>query len=124
MYVITAVADQVNPNMSVEKRMGKTLKIAGVSILITSVTDCIAFLMSGTSRLPALKSFCIFAGMGVLFDFIFEITIFSSFLALDMRRQKKGKPECCGLCCCKPTSWFFCCGKCTPRDTLKESLES
>lgn len=86
MYVITAVADQINPNMTVEKRMGKTMKLAGVSILITSMTDCIAFMISGTSRLPALKSFCIFAGMGVLFDFIFEITLFSSYLAYDMRR--------------------------------------
>lgn len=71
MYVITAVADQINPLMTIQKRMGKTLKLAGVSILITSVTDCVAFLVSSISRLPALKSFCIFAGLGVFFDFIF-----------------------------------------------------
>ena len=89
------------------------MQLAGVSILITSVTDCVAFLVSGMSRLPALKSFCIFAGVGVIFDFILEVTIFSSFLARDLRRQKLGKRECCGLCCCKATSCFFCCGKCS-----------
>ena len=71
MYVITAVADQVNPHMTKDKRMSKTMRIAGVSILITSLTDCVAFLVSAATELPALSSFCIFAGMGILFDFFF-----------------------------------------------------
>lgn len=101
MYVITAVADQVNPHMTKWRRMGKTLRIAGVSILITSLTDCIAFLVSSATNLPALSSFCVFAGIGILFDFIFEITLFTSFLAYDLNRQSRGRGDCCGACCCK-----------------------
>ncbi len=116
MYVITAVADQVNPRMTRSRRMEKTLRLAGVSILITSLTDCVAFLVSGATNLPALSSFCIFAGVGVLFDFIFEITVFASVLAYDLNRQTKGRGDCCGLCCCKQTVWICCCGKLRPKD--------
>lgn len=101
MYVITAVADQINPLMTMSNRMGKTLKLAGVSILITSLTDCIAFLVSSISHLPALNSFCIFAGLGIFFDFLFEITVFSAFLTYDLDRQSRNKGDCCGLCRCK-----------------------
>ena len=71
MYVITAVADQVNPRMSYKRKIGKALKLGGVSILITTLTDAVAFMLSGFSTLPALRSFAIFAGFGVIFDFLF-----------------------------------------------------
>lgn len=71
--------------MVLSKRMGRTMRIAGVSIFITSLTDFVAFLVSATSALPALRSFVIFAGFGILFDFIFEITIYSSFLAFNLQ---------------------------------------
>lgn len=120
MYVITAVADQVNPKMTSKRKMAKTLRLAGVSIMITSITDFVAFMVSGLSALPALKSFSIFAGIGILLDFVFEITVFSAYLACDMRRQSRNKAECCGACCCKPTSCFFCCGRLTPKSELKD----
>ena len=70
--------------MIISKRMSKTMRLAGVSIFITSLTDFVAFLVSASSALPALRSFVIFAGFGIFFDFIFEITIYSSFLACDL----------------------------------------
>ena len=57
--------------MVISKRMSKTMRLAGVSIFITSLTDFVAFLVSASSALPALRSFVIFAGFGILFDFIF-----------------------------------------------------
>lgn len=101
--------------------MGKTLKLAGVSILITSLTDCVAFLVSSATNLPALSSFCVFAGIGILFDFIFEITLFSAFLAYDLDRQSRGRGDCCGGCCCKETVWICCCGKLRPKDQFNDS---
>ena len=69
--------------------MGWTMKLAGLSIFITSLTDFVAYLVSASSSLPAIRSFVIFAGFGILFDFIFEMTIYSSFLAFNLQRQKK-----------------------------------
>ena len=116
MYVIAAVVDQVNPRMVYKRKIAKALKLGGVSILITSVTDAVAFMLGGMSSLPSLRSFAFYAGLGVVFAFLFEITLFSAYLALDLKRQEKKRRECCGLLCCKPKSCFFCCGKCTPSD--------
>ena len=121
MYVLTSVADQVNPRMTYGRRIAKALKLGGVSILITSITDAVAFMLSGLSSLPSLRSFAIFAGVGVIFDFIFEISFFAGFLALDLRRQEKQKKEFCGLLWCKSSSWVFCRGRCLPKDEFKQN---
>ncbi|RMX44018.1 hypothetical protein pdam_00012962 [Pocillopora damicornis] len=47
--------------------------------------------------LPALRSFCIYAAIGVLADFILQATLFTALLAIDARRQKKKRD---GFCCC------------------------
>ena len=41
--------------------------------------------------LPALKSFCIFCGVGILIVYIIQSTFFVACLALDQRRIIKGK---------------------------------
>ena len=121
MYVITAVVDQVNPKLISRRRIAKALKLGGVSILVTSLTDAVAFMLSGLSSLPSLRSFAIFAGFGVIFDFLFEISFFASCLTLDLRRQKQGKKDLCGLLFCKASSCFFCCGKCAPSGEWRDS---
>lgn len=110
--------------MEYKRRIAKGLKLGGVSILITSFTDAVAFMLSGLSSLPSLRSFAVFAGLGVLFDFFFEISFFASFLAIDLWRQEKQRKEFFGLLFCKPRSWFFCCGKCTPKDECEEAGNS
>jgi len=86
MFVITSQIDRLDPAMSVEEKMKKGISHAGASITITSLTNCIAFLLGSLTSLPALSSFCVFAGVGVLFDFIAELTIFSGFLVYDLKR--------------------------------------
>ena len=124
MYVIVAVVDQLNPRMSYKRVVAKALKFGGVSILITSFTDAVAFMLSGLSSVPALRSFAIFVGAGILFDFIFEISFFASFLAIDLWRQERKGKDCCGLLFCQPKSWLFCCGKCTPKDECEEAEQT
>lgn len=101
--------------------MAQTLSVAGVSILLTSITDCVAFFASSFSSLPALESFSIFAAFGVLFDFFFQVTFFAAFLTIDLRRQKNQRKDCLGLCSCNPRSFFFCCGRCVPIDSIDPS---
>lgn len=101
--------------------MSQTMAVAGVSVLLTSVTDCVAFVASSFSSLPALQSFSLFAAMGVLFDFFFQVTFFAAFLAFDLNRQKNNKNDCLGLCSCRPRSFFFCGGKCLPTDHIDPS---
>merc|ERR1711881_253039 len=49
--------------------------------------------------LPALGWFCQFSGIGVIFCFTFQITIFLPCLVLNARREEATRFDCC--CCCK-----------------------
>ena len=67
---------------------------AGVSISITSITDILAFALGCSSRLPALATFCAFAAVGILADYLLQISFFVGCMALDARRQASSNPDC------------------------------
>ncbi|GMH38046.1 hypothetical protein BSKO_05930 [Bryopsis sp. KO-2023] len=93
-FVIVGAYSKSNKAGSVEDRIGETMRHAGASIFVTSFTDLIAFCVGVYTQLPALKGFCIFAVFGILFDFLFQITFFLAFLALDSRREVRAKLGC------------------------------
>ena len=49
--------------------LGVTLR----GITITSITDFIAFGIGASTILPALRSFCMFAAVGILSIFVFQV---------------------------------------------------
>ncbi|XP_067028540.1 patched domain-containing protein 3-like isoform X3 [Acropora muricata] len=124
MFVIVQAWDNI-PSDVVKKRgipeaIGLTLKHAGCSITLTSLTDFLVFMIGATTILPALKSFCIFAGIGILADFALQTTLFTAFLALDARRQDKKLDSCC--CCMKLRKGYTESG-CGRRDLLQEFMD-
>lgn len=71
---------------SVPVKIGLMLKHAGVSIVITSFTDIVALLIGAITILPSLKSFCMYAAMGVFFIFCYSVTFYVAVFTLDLRR--------------------------------------
>lgn len=71
---------------------------AGMSITVTSFTNMVAFAIGMTTVMPFLKSFCMFAAMGILFLYIYEIMFFVSCLVYDERRLAAKKDS----CLCRP----------------------
>jgi predicted RND superfamily exporter protein len=88
-----------SPETSIGERIAMTAKSGGVSILVTSLTDALAFLIGSTTKLPALSAFCIYAGLAVIFCFIYMIIFFLPFLAFDAMRAESNRFDC--FCCCK-----------------------
>ncbi|KAJ8042861.1 Patched domain-containing protein 3 [Holothuria leucospilota] len=78
MFILISTWRKTYLKNSVEERMKDTLADAGVSITITSLTDFLAFLIGSISPLPAIKVFCLYAGVAVLFDLFYQITLFGS----------------------------------------------
>jgi predicted RND superfamily exporter protein len=93
--------------LPVEERIKLGLMHSGSSITITSLTNCIAFFLGCYTSLDALKSFCFFCGLGIVFLYLSAITIFTAFMTWDIKRQVEQRGDCCGACCC---SERYCCG--------------
>lgn len=90
MFVINACWSTVcesDPKKSLPVKVGLTMKHAGVSIVITSFTDIVALLIGAITILPSLKSFCIYAAVGVFFIFCFTITFYVAIFTLDLKRM-------------------------------------
>ncbi|XP_062500022.1 patched domain-containing protein 3-like [Corticium candelabrum] len=98
MFVILSswenLDEKTHKEKSISERIGLTLKEAGVSVTVTSLTDLVAFLVGASTVLPALQSFCVFAGIGILFDLIFQVTVFTAFLAIDGSRVDARRDAC------------------------------
>ena len=84
------------------------MKTAGTSITLTSVTDAVAFALGTTTSFPALKYFCIYAAIGIMLDFWFQISLFTACLVWDEQRimSKASAPiasHCCATICLLPS---------------------
>merc|ERR1711871_1813275 len=94
-----AATEDRQKKRSVEDYIVDTAKNGGISILITSATDALAFLVGAYTALPALSWFCTFAGIGVIFCFVLQITLFLPALLINGRRAEQNRYDC--LCCFK-----------------------
>jgi len=72
-------------------QMGEAMSRAGTAITITSLTDFLAFMIGGTTILPALRSFCIFCGVGIFVVYILQATWFFAWFTLDERRIQQSR---------------------------------
>ena len=62
-----------------------------------------AFGIGGTTVLPALQSFCIFASVGILSIYFFQCTFFVAWMSIDQRRVEASRNACCP--CYKHRNW-------------------
>eukprot|EP00439_Symbiodinium_sp_Y106_P036691 s1266_g4.t1 len=67
------------------------------AMLVTTLTTCGSFFIGATSPLPLVQSFCIFAAVVVLVDYLFCISFFAS-AVLVYEEWMKGVGYCCRCC--------------------------
>ncbi|XP_011151061.2 patched domain-containing protein 3 [Harpegnathos saltator] len=104
---------------SISERIAKAIQVSGMSITVTSFTNMVAFGIGMTTVMPFLKSFCMFAAMGILFLYIYEITFFVSCLVYDERRLAAKKDG----CCCRPQQAGWRANECSRRDFQRIMFE-
>ena len=84
---------------TVEDQVSRVLAEVGPSMFLSSGCETVAFFIGALSTMPAVRSFSMFAGAAILFDFLLQITCFVSVLTLDEKRRKENKYDI--FCCCK-----------------------
>ena len=50
-----------------------TMRRAGVAITVTSLTDFMVFAIGSSTVLPALRSFCLWCGVGILAVYFYQV---------------------------------------------------
>jgi len=80
--------------------MKKTLEHNGLSITVSSLTNVIGFASGYMSSLDSIRSFGVFAAIGIMMVFFNCLTCFGGLLSYDAHRQKSGCSDCFGACCC------------------------
>uniref|UniRef100_A0A3B1IK32 Patched domain-containing protein 3 n=1 Tax=Astyanax mexicanus TaxID=7994 RepID=A0A3B1IK32_ASTMX len=87
MFIMISCWQKTKVTDQVEDRLADTYKEAAVSITITTLTDVLAFYIGLMTPFRSVQSFCMYTGTAVLFCYIYNITFFGAFLALNGRRE-------------------------------------
>lgn len=99
ILVQTFQRDTRNPDETLEEQVGRIVGKIGPSMLLTSLSESVAFFLGALTPMPAVKIFSLYAGMAVLCDFLLQITCFVGLLTLDAKRQESNRSDV--LCCIK-----------------------
>ncbi|XP_033126912.1 patched domain-containing protein 3-like [Anneissia japonica] len=114
MFILVAAWRKTSIRAPIEKRTGEAMEEAALSITITSLTNTLAFAFGSISPFPAVQAFCLYTGVAVMFDFIYQVTFFSAFMVLTGKRERANRHA---LTCKKvvpkskapSTSYLYCC---------------
>ena len=82
----------------IDERIGFAMKEIGPSIFTAALCESIAFFIGLLTDVPALRNFCLVAGLGVVADFFLQIIIFVAALSLDKKRIAEDRRDL--ICCC------------------------
>ncbi|ESN97392.1 hypothetical protein HELRODRAFT_102116 [Helobdella robusta] len=85
--------------MNVEDMVSTVVGKVGPSMLLTSLSESLAFFLGALTPMPAVRVFSLYAAMAVLIDFLLQISFFVSLMTFDAIRHYSGRPD---ICCCVP----------------------
>lgn len=91
MFIMISDWQHTNVQDPVPKRLAHTYKEAIMSITITALTDVLKFLIGVMSDFPSVQSFCLYTSTSIIFCYIYTITFFGAFLALNGRREASNR---------------------------------
>lgn len=97
IFLIVHEFERVNRDHSdemIETRMAKALGRMGPSILLSGLTETIAFALGIFVGMPAVKNFAIYATGSVFINALLQVTMFVSVLSLNQQRVESGRIDC------------------------------
>lgn len=80
--------------VSIETRCAQALGNVGPSCLIGAILQVSMFLLASTVQMPAVRNFAIYSAGAITVNFILQMTVFISLLALDQQRLESGRIDC------------------------------
>uniref|UniRef100_A0A0K0D192 SSD domain-containing protein n=1 Tax=Angiostrongylus cantonensis TaxID=6313 RepID=A0A0K0D192_ANGCA len=100
MFLLLHNYDEIIHTMR-KNEMGILLKETGMSVMVTSINNILAFCAGYVLPIPALRSFCSQTAVLLAFNLMSLMFIFPAFIGLDLRRVRAGRRD---LVFCGPAS--------------------
>ena len=97
MCMKTAATRMRMRGLSGPMRMAKVYQETAASITITSLTDTLSFLVGIITPIPAVRIFCIYISMSIIFTYLWHITFFGGLLSLAGYVEKANKHSLTGI---------------------------
>ncbi|KAG9227967.1 patched sphingolipid transporter-like protein [Amylocarpus encephaloides] len=97
IFLIVHEFERVNishPDEVVEHRIAKALGRMGPSILLSAITETVAFGLGAFVGMPAVRNFAIYAAGAVFINALLQVTMFISVLTLNQRRAEDHRSDC------------------------------
>jgi Niemann-Pick C1 protein len=97
IFLIVHEFERINvshPDDVVEFRIAKALGRMGPSILLSAITETIAFALGAFAGMPAVQNFAIYAAGAVFVNALLQVTMFVSVLSLNQRRVEDHRADC------------------------------
>lgn len=79
-------AASVPQYLSAEERVARTLAKMGPSILLSTMTETVAFALGTVVPMPAVRNFALYAAGSVFLNAVLQVTVFVSALVIDLKR--------------------------------------
>jgi Niemann-Pick C1 protein len=80
--------------LSAEERIARALAKMGPSILLSTITETVAFSLGALVPMPAVRNFALYAAGSVFLNAILQVTVFISALSLDLKRFEASRVDC------------------------------
>lgn len=94
MFLISRAERTVPQHIKkMELRVAYAMREIGPSIFAAAFCEALAFFIGMLTGVPALVSFCLVAGIAVITDFIFQMSLFLAALTLDGKRIQQNKAD-------------------------------
>ncbi|WWC92719.1 uncharacterized protein L201_007678 [Kwoniella dendrophila CBS 6074] len=81
-------------SLSAEERVARAVARMGPSILLSSVTEVVAFAIGALVPMPAVRNFAIYAAGSVFLGAVMQVTVFVSAMTLDLKRAEAMRIDC------------------------------
>ncbi|KAG9245386.1 patched sphingolipid transporter-like protein [Calycina marina] len=97
IFLIVHEFERVNishPDDIVEVRIAKALGRMGPSILLSAITETVAFSLGAAVGMPAVRNFAVYAAGAVFINAVLQVTMFVSVLSLNQRRVEDHRVDC------------------------------
>lgn len=103
MFLLTHTYAELSVNeVPSGEQTGVVLKRTGLSVLLAGLSNVSAFFAAAIIPIPALRVFCLQAGILLLFNLAAMLLVFPAMVSLDLRRRRSGRSDI--FCCCLPSN--------------------